>query len=102
MMRKMWFMRHLAVADVYTCPSQFMIEHYVRWGLPREKIRHVTNGQRDYGAAGRGVTERVEGGRGAKRRFGFFGQMVDAKGVHVILRAVALLRGRGLRISGWS
>ena len=40
--RRMWFMAHLAVVDVFTCPSRFMIEHYVRWGIPREKIRHVT------------------------------------------------------------
>ena len=90
LMRKMWFMRHLEVADAYTCPSRFMIEHYVRWGLPREKIRHVTNGQRNYG-----LTGRTTPAPGPKTRFGFFGQMVDAKGVHIILRAVSLLRGEG-------
>ena len=90
LMRKMWFMRHLEVADAYTCPSRFMIEHYVRWGLPREKIHHVTNGQRNYGIAARAAAA-----EGPKRRFGFFGQMVDAKGIHIILRAVAILRGEG-------
>jgi glycosyltransferase involved in cell wall biosynthesis len=89
-MRKMWFMRHLNVVDAYTCPSRFMIEHYVKWGLPREKIHHVTNGQRNYGLGTRDVTA-----SGPKNRFGFFGQMVDAKGVHIILRAVNILRGEG-------
>ena len=74
-----------------TCPSRFMIEHYVDWGLPRDKIHHVTNGQRNYGA---------EHARGRRRpapsnRFGFFGQLVDDKGVHVLLRAVGLLRAEG-------
>ena len=90
LMRKMWFMRHLAVADAYTCPSRFMIEHYVKWGLPREKIFHVTNGHRNYGPA---TPEAIA--PGPKNRFGFFGQLVDAKGVHVILRAVGMLRAEG-------
>ncbi len=90
LMRRMWFMRHLQATDVYTCPSRFMIEHYVRWGLPREKIRHVTNGQRNYSAA-----VPAPPAPGPKTRFGFFGQLVDAKGVHIVLRAVGLLRGEG-------
>ena len=92
LMRKMWFMRHLEAADVYTCPSRFMIEHYVRWGLPAGKILHVTNGQRNYASASAPTTP---ASAGPKRRFGFFGQLVDAKGVHIVLRAVALLRGEG-------
>ena len=32
---------------------------------------------------------------GPKNRFGFFGQYVDAKGVHIILRAVDILRSGG-------
>jgi glycosyltransferase involved in cell wall biosynthesis len=62
----------------------------VTWGLPRERIAHVTNGQRDYNAGGRGA-----GRPGAGNRFGFFGQMVDNKGVWLILEAVAQLRAEG-------
>ena len=32
---------------------------------------------------------------GPKNRFGFFGQMVDIKGIQIILRAVAILREQG-------
>lgn len=90
LMRRMWFLRHLAEADAFTCPSRFMIEHYVDWGIPREKIVHVTNGQTDRC----GGFERTMPAR-TRNRFGFFGQMVDVKGVHVLLRAVTLLRGQG-------
>ena len=86
--RRMWFQSHLSHVDVFTCPSRFMIEHYVRWGIPREKIRHVTNGQRAYGKPGPTHP-------GPKTRFGFFGQFVDAKGVHILLRAVRQLRSEG-------
>ena len=86
--RRLWFQAHLRVVDVFTCPSRFMIEHYVRWGIPREKIHHVTNGQRAYGVRQAPLP-------GPKTRFGFFGQFVDAKGVHILLRAVQLLRAEG-------
>jgi glycosyltransferase involved in cell wall biosynthesis len=89
-LRKMWFMRHLDVVDAFTCPGRFMVDLYVRWGIPPDRITHVTNGQRDYTTAGR-----LPPAGHARNHFGFFGQYVDAKGIHVILRAVALLRARG-------
>ena len=42
LLRKMWFMRHLAQVDRFACPSRFMIEHYVNWGLARDKVFHVS------------------------------------------------------------
>jgi glycosyltransferase involved in cell wall biosynthesis len=94
LLRRMWFMRHLAAADLYTCPSRFMIEHYVNWGLARGRIRHVTNGQRNHGDGVQPVLA------GPRRRFGFFGQFVDVKGVVIILRAVQILRAAG--VSGFT
>ncbi len=91
-MREMWMKKHLAAADLYTCPSRFMIEHYVNWGLDRDSIHHVTNGQRDYSG---GVA--VTNDRAKRNRFGFFGQMVDNKGVWVILRAIEQLRAEGFQ-----
>jgi len=91
-LREAWFKRHLECADVYTVPSQFMIDRYVDWGLPREKLVHVTNGQPDYSAG----TKVAEGKAPKSRnRFGFFGQLVDNKGVWVILDAVQKLRAQG-------
>ncbi len=89
-MRELWMKRHLGVVDVFTCPTHFMIEHFVTWGIDREKIRYVTNGQRDY-SGGKGLQDK----RTKRNRFGFFGQMVDNKGVWVILRAVEQLRAEG-------
>jgi glycosyltransferase involved in cell wall biosynthesis len=86
--RRMWYQTHLSNADVFTCPSRFMIEHYVRWGIDRNLIRHVTNGQRLYGS-------RSPARPGPKTRFGFFGQFVDNKGVQILLRAVRQLRAEG-------
>jgi len=90
MLRRMWFQRHFDQVDAFTCPGKFMVDAYVRWGIPAEKISHVTNGQRNYATAGR-----LPAASARRNRFGFFGQYVDVKGVQVILRAVALLRGEG-------
>ena len=88
MMRRMWMLRHLSVVDAFTCPSHFMLEFYEKWGLPAERLHHITNGQRRYG-----YPDAVRSG--PRNRFGFFGQMVDNKGVQVLLRAVRLLRAQG-------
>lgn len=90
LMREMWVKRHLSSVDVFTTPTKFMIEHFVRWGLDRDKLVHVTNGQRDYSG---GVP--ISSGSSKRNRFGFFGQLVDAKGVQLITRAVKQLRAEG-------
>jgi len=88
LMRRLWMLRHLAAVDAFTCPSRFMLDVYEQWGLPPARLHHVTNGQRRYGT-------KLSPPVGPKNRFGFFGQMVDTKGVQVILRAVGLLRAQG-------
>ncbi len=88
--RKLWMQAHLQAVDVFTVPSRFMIKHYADWGLDPARIVHVSNGQRNYNLGQ--VTEQT---RARRNRFGFFGQLVDAKGVWVLLRAVALLRAEG-------
>jgi glycosyltransferase involved in cell wall biosynthesis len=90
--REMWFKRHLSVVDAFTVPSHFMIERYVSWGLDPGKIRQVTNGQPDYSMGRVPVDKRAK-----RNRFGFFGQLVDNKGVWLLLRAVEQLRSEGFK-----
>jgi glycosyltransferase involved in cell wall biosynthesis len=90
--RDLWFKRHLSVVDEFTVPSRFMIERFASWGLDPAKITHVTNGQPDYSL------QRVSPSVREKRnRFGFFGQLVDNKGVWVLLEAVQQLRAEGFK-----
>ena len=89
-MRKMWFMRHLSVVDCYACASRFPFERYAAWGLDRSKMVQVRNGQLN-----RAPSILPPAPEGPKTRFGFFGQYVDAKGLHVVLRAVQTLRSEG-------
>ena len=89
-MRELWMKKHLEAVDVFTTPSRFMIEHYTKWGIDADRIRHIPNGQADYS---NGIALHEE--RRARNRFGFFGQFIDNKGVHVILEAVEHLRASG-------
>jgi glycosyltransferase involved in cell wall biosynthesis len=89
-MREMWFKRHLSAVDAFTVPSHFMIERYASWGLDPQKITHVPNGQPDY-SGGEVVIDK----RQKRNRFGFFGQLVDNKGVWLLLEAVQQLRSEG-------
>jgi len=86
-LRAHWMRAQLDSVDVFTTPSRFMIDRFADWGLPREKFVHVGNGV----AAGRPGTAP----RAKRNVFGFFGQMVDAKGLPVLLDAVELLRAEG-------
>jgi glycosyltransferase involved in cell wall biosynthesis len=88
--REMWMKRHLEAVDVFTAPSRFMIDHYVKWGIDPSKIHHVANGQAD-----RGSGEVLNAASRPRNRFGFFGQMVDNKGIHILLEAVEHLRASG-------
>jgi glycosyltransferase involved in cell wall biosynthesis len=76
--------------DAFTVPSRFMIDFFSRWGLQPEKLHHVTNGQPNYS---RGMIPHED--RDKRNRFGFFGQLVDNKGVWVIIQAVRQLRAEG-------
>ena len=96
-LRELWVKRHFDVVDAFTTPSRFMIEHFVTWGLARERITHVTNGQPNYAAALGGASARSAAvpASPCRNRFGFFGQLVDNKGVWLLLEAAALLRAEG-------
>jgi hypothetical protein len=72
----MWMKRHLQVVDAFTVPSRFMIGLFADWGIPPEKIAHVTNALALPPA-------KAEMARKRRNRFGFFGQLVDAKGLQI-------------------
>jgi glycosyltransferase involved in cell wall biosynthesis len=85
--RERWMKKHMEAVDVFTTPSRFMIQHYIDWGIDPKRIFQVGNVQRN-----RSASTVAEPPRKRRNRFGFFGQMVDMKGIHVILRAVEYLR----------
>jgi len=124
-MRQLWTQRHFEAVDIFTTPSRFMIDIFARSGIDVDRMVHVANAHgsraassapevqpasrprfgllRRWGARSQSSIDarrrRAVNGAGRRlerrNRFGFFGQMIDNKGVHVILEAVGILRTDG-------
>ena len=85
-LRKRFIQTHLADVDLFLAPSNWLLDRYVDWGIPTEKIRFEEYGRR--APAVRAPDPEHE----AKRtNLGFFGQLSYFKGAKVLLEAMALL-----------
>ena len=74
----------LALVDLFIAPSQFLLERYVDWGIPREKIRLEEYGRRKMEPAPVDPREH-------RNRFAFFGQLNPYKGADVLLEAMRIV-----------
>jgi glycosyltransferase involved in cell wall biosynthesis len=84
-MRKRFIQSHFSLVDLFLAPSNFLLERYVDWGIPRKKIRFE-----DYGR--RPVRPLAEPGEQRTRtRLGFFGQISHFKGVNVLMEAMKVI-----------
>ena len=82
--RERFLKDHFALVDGFVSPSRFLVDRYVAWGLPAERFSVIENGL-DTSARAK-PRALAKGGRRA--RFGFFGQVTQFKGVHVLLDAI--------------
>ena len=90
-MRERFIKSQLADVDMFHAPSRFLLERYVDWGIPRDKIWFL-----EYG---RNVLEPVphralDGDSSKRNRFGFFGQLNKYKGILPLMEAFEILRER--------
>jgi glycosyltransferase involved in cell wall biosynthesis len=76
----------LEECNLFIFPSEFIADRYVEWGLAPEKCVVIPNGQINLGAD----FDRTQHSS-AVNRFGFFGQLIDNKGVDLILDALLIL-----------
>ena len=84
-LRERFIKSHLTHVDQFLAPSKFLLERFVDWGIPREKIRFEEYGRivkRPFGTD----EERP------RTRLGFFGQISRYKGLEVLLRAMQILQ----------
>jgi glycosyltransferase involved in cell wall biosynthesis len=89
-LRKRFTQSHFDLVDLFIAPSQFLLERYADWGIPRERILFE-----DYGRLP--LSEPPDEPPDRQRaRFGFFGQFNPYKGADVALEAMTLL-GRDAR-----
>jgi len=94
-MRTMWAKHHLDMVDTFVATSLFTKSVYVDWGVRAEKIIHIPAGHREFpGRAG--VASSPGQPSGKRNRFGFFGQLIDSKGLLVLFDAIRALRHSGV------
>jgi len=84
-MRRKFIQSHFSLVDQFIAPSRFLLERYVDWGIPRDKIIFE-----EYGRQPMRAPEPPPSGR-ARNRLAFFGQISPYKGVDVLLEAMRLL-----------
>jgi glycosyltransferase involved in cell wall biosynthesis len=88
-LRERFIKSHLGVVDMFVSPSQFLIDRYVSWGIPRDRIVLEPNGRTPVVRAGEAGATRAR-----RDRIGYFGQFTAFKGSDVLLRAMQILAER--------
>jgi glycosyltransferase involved in cell wall biosynthesis len=93
-LRKRFIKSHLALVDHFLAPSRLLVDRFVAWGIPPDKI--------DVSENGRVAPGRVEPDqRTSRNRIGYFGQLNFHKGVLVLLEAMRILaQGDGTGVNG--
>jgi glycosyltransferase involved in cell wall biosynthesis len=87
-LRERFIKAQLALVDRFVCPSRFLADRFVAWGLPADRVL-----VEEYGRAV--APAPATPARTPPLRVGFFGQLSPFKGVDVLLEAALLLERRG-------
>ena len=92
-LRELFIKSHLWNVDAFIAPSQFLLDRYLSWGLPQDKVHLIENG-RSLQKEAPARTAAPGEGRGC---IGYFGQLNPDKGLQVLLAAMQILTERGHR-----
>ena len=89
-MRELFIKSFFDLVDLFVCPSEFLRDRYIAWGLPTEKMVVLENGQprREEDVA------EESSGYAQETRFVLLGQLSRLKGTLVLLDAVRLFPKR--------
>jgi glycosyltransferase involved in cell wall biosynthesis len=85
MRRELFIKAAFDEVDMFVSPSHFLIDRYVAWGVPAEKMLFLENGLE----VGEIAPPRPIGRDGRRNRFAYFGQLNQFKGIKVLIEAVA-------------
>jgi glycosyltransferase involved in cell wall biosynthesis len=88
-MRERFIKSHLSVVDRFIAPSRFLMDRYVDWGIPADKILFEDYGRLPVVRPPESKLKRP------RNRFAFFGQLTQYKGIDVLLKAMSLLADEG-------
>lgn len=85
-LRESYLKSFLRLIDVFISPSKFLIDRYVAWGLPKDRMVFIENGQPSNHIKNDESTDSQ-----LHTRFAFFGQLSAFKGIEILFDAFALL-----------
>jgi glycosyltransferase involved in cell wall biosynthesis len=84
-LRDKYIKRFLDLVDHFVCPSHFLAERFVSWGLPESKMAVIEN------VVPAPVMDTARQADQGPLRIGFFGQISMLKGINVLLEAAQML-----------
>lgn len=93
-MREMFVKSFFSLVDVFVCPSRFLCDRYIAWGLPAEKMAVLENGQ----PRREGLIAEEPSDHKYEARFVVLGQLSRRKGTLVLLDAARQLSKRMRKI----
>ena len=92
--RALRLQRMFEVIDQLLCPSFFLKQRYLEWGVDPKRISVIENLPVPEGAS----PSQVQRARDKSLVVGFFGQVNPWKGLDLLIEAVGLARERGLEV----
>lgn len=90
-LRRGHFLKSVESATRIFSPSEFLKRRLMDFGVPEEKFRVIRHGVNAGGFEEEAPPRAATAGDGRPVTFGFFGQLVDNKGVQVLLAAAEIL-----------
>jgi glycosyltransferase involved in cell wall biosynthesis len=84
-LREKFIKAHLDSVDIFFAPSRFLLQRYVEWGIPPERILVEDYGRRIVAKLAESDVDRP------RNRLGFFGQLTPFKGAETLLAAMKIL-----------
>jgi glycosyltransferase involved in cell wall biosynthesis len=88
--RKRYIQSLFSSADLLIAPSKFLMQRYIAWGIPTQKLVYIPNGRPLNHASQPPQNSTL------RTQFGFTGQLSAYKGVDVLLKAMKILGEEGV------
>jgi glycosyltransferase involved in cell wall biosynthesis len=86
-LRERYIKQMFSVVDLFISPSEFLRQRYIDWGLAKDRIIFIENGQ----VPAKRIPGRTLAPEEGRTRFAYFGQINPYKGVDVVLEAFDML-----------
>ncbi len=90
-LRKHFIQRSMENVDRFISPSQFLLDRYISWGVPKEFSYVIENGQRPKRSPNAPLLRSVplqKRSTDYSNRFGYFGQATEYKGIDIFLEGI--------------